>query len=98
MGPLHRLLRTVLSELFLTQAGDDDRQLVGGQPVRVMEYGGDRQILAADRAVDDDLQALDRGKDVDRSPVAARPVHVEYQHQIIASDAFFFASFSIWRR
>ena len=58
-------------------AGDDDRQFVRRQRVGVMEHRGDRQILAADGTVDDDLQALDRGEDIDGAPIAARPVVVE---------------------
>jgi hypothetical protein len=51
-----------LAELLLAQAGDDDRQLVRRQRVGVVQHRGHRQVLAAHRAVDDDLQALDRGE------------------------------------
>ena len=77
MGALHRPFRPVPAELLLGEAGDDDRQLVRGQGVGVVQHRRHRQVLAADRAVDDDLQALDRGEDVDRAPVAAGPVVVE---------------------
>ncbi len=50
---LHRALGAVLAELFLAEAGDDDRQLVRRQRVGVVQHRGDRQVLAADRAVDD---------------------------------------------
>ena len=42
-----------------------------------MQHRRDRQILAADGAVDDDLQALDRGEDVNRAPIAAGPIVIE---------------------
>jgi hypothetical protein len=50
--------RCRLAELFLAETGDDDRQLVRRQRVGVVQHRGDRQVLAADRAVDDDLQPL----------------------------------------
>ena len=62
--------------------GDDDRQLVRRQPVGVVQHRGDRQVLAADRPVDDDLQALDRGERVDRAPVAAGPIVIEDQRHV----------------
>ena len=77
---LHRAFGAVAAELLLRQAGDDDRQLVRRQGVGVVQHRGDRQVLAADRAVDDDLQSLDGGEDIDRAPVAAGPVVVEDQH------------------
>ncbi len=74
-----------LAEFFLAEAGDHDRQFVRRQRVGVVQHRGDRQVLAADRAVDDDLQALDRGEDVDRAPVAAGAIVVEDQHQTSSS-------------
>ena len=71
--------------------GDDDRQLVRRQRVGVVQHRGHRQVLAADRAVDDDLQALDRREDVHGAPVAAGAIVVEDQHQIISSALRFFA-------
>ena len=53
MRALHRALGAVLAELFFGQAGDDDRQFVRRQRVGVVQHRGDRQVLAADRAVDD---------------------------------------------
>ena len=79
--PHHRRLGAVLAELFLAEARDDDRQLVRRQAVGVVQDRGDRQVLAADRAVDDDLQALDRREDVDGAPVASCTVVIEHQHQ-----------------
>ena len=84
---LHRAFGAVAAELLLAEAGDDDRQLVRRQRVGVVQHRGDRQVLAADRAVDDDLQALDRGEDVDRAPVAAGAIVIEDEHQIRCSSA-----------
>ena len=71
---------------------DDDGQLVRRQRVGVVQHRGHRQILAAHRPVDDDLQALDGGEDVNRAPVAAGTIVVEHQHQTISSDLRFAAS------
>ena len=77
MGALHRAFRAVATEFFLGEAGHHDRQLVRRQSVGIVEHRRHRQVFAADRAVDDDLEALDGGEDVDCAPVAARPVVVE---------------------
>ena len=102
MGALHRAFGAFAAELFFGQAGDDDRQLVRRQRVGVVQHAGDRQVLAAHRAVDDDLQALDRGEHVHRAPVAAGTVVVddvvERSHQIISSALRFFSSLMTWRR
>ncbi len=74
---LHRALGAVAAELLLAQAGDDDRQLVRRQRVGIVEDTRDRQVLAPDGTVDDDLQALDRGEGVDRPPIAAGAVMIE---------------------
>jgi hypothetical protein len=42
-----------------------------------VEHRGDRQVLATNGTVDDDLKALDRRKDVDCAPVAAGTIVVE---------------------
>ena len=97
MRPLHRRLGAVLAELLLGEPGDHDRQLVRRQRVGVVQHRRDRQVLAADRAVDDHLQALDRGEGVDRTPVAAGAIVVEDQHQIISSAARFLACAASWR-
>ena len=73
----HRAFGAVAPELLFRQTRDDDRQFVRRQRVGVVQDRRDRQVLATDRAVDDDLQALDRGEDVDSAPVAACPVVVE---------------------
>ena len=85
VGAPHRALGAVPAEFLLGQAGDDDRQFVRRQRVGVVQHRGDRQVLAADRAVDDDLQALDRGEDIDGAPVAARPIVIEDEHEPISS-------------
>ena len=77
VGAPHRAFGAVTAELLLGEAGDDDRQFVRRQRVGVVEHRGHRQVLAADRTVDDDLQALDRGEHVDGAPVAAGAVVVE---------------------
>ncbi len=79
---LHRAFGAGLPELFLAKPGDHDRQLMRRQRVGVVQHRGDRQVLAADRTVDDDLHALDRGEGVDRAPVAAGAIVVEDEHQI----------------
>ena len=73
----HRAFGAVSPEFFFRETGDDDRQFVRRQRVGVVQHRGDRQVLAADRTVDDDLQALDRGEDVDCAPVAACAIVVE---------------------
>ena len=80
MGALHRLLGAVLPELRLRQSGDDDGKLVGRQRIGVMQHRRDRQVLASDRAVDDHLQPLDRGEDVDGAPISAGAIVIEDQH------------------
>ena len=55
-----------------------------------MEHRGDRQVLAAHRAVDDDLQPFDGGEHIDRAPIAAGAIMIEDQHQIISSALRFF--------
>jgi hypothetical protein len=76
----HRPLGALPPELFFGQAGDHDGQLVRRQPVGVVQHRGDRQVLAADRAVDDDLQPLHGREHVDGAPIAAGAVVVEDQH------------------
>jgi hypothetical protein len=57
---------------LLAETRDDDRQLMRRQGVGVMQHRGDRQVLAAHRAVDDHLQALDRREGHRRSPSSRR--------------------------
>ncbi len=78
----HRAFGALLAELFFRKAGDDDRQFMRGQGIGVMQHRGDGQVLAADRAVNDDLQALDGREDVDRTPVAARAVMIEDERHV----------------
>ena len=59
VGALHRAFGAGLAQLFLAETGDDDRQLVRRQTIGVVQHGRNGQVLAADRTVDDDLQALD---------------------------------------
>ena len=81
----HRALGAVLAEFFLRETGDHDGQLVRRQTIGVVQHRGHRQILAADRPVDDHLQPLDRREYVHRSPVAAGAIVIEDEHQIISS-------------
>src|SRR5262249_4642633 len=98
MRAFHRLLGALLTELFLRQAGDDDRQFVRRQRVGVVQYGGDGQVFAADRPVDDDLQPLDRGEHIHRAPIATGAIVIEDQHRPGSSSALrAFACLSSWR-
>ncbi len=83
MGALHGAFGAGLAEVLFRQARHDDRQLVRRQRVRVVQHRGDGQVLAADRPVDDDLQALDGGEAVDGAPIAAGAVVIEDQHQAL---------------
>ncbi len=84
-GPLHRAFGAVAAQLFLAETRCDDGQLVRGKCICVVQHGCDRQVLAAHRAVDHHLKALDRGKGVNRPPVAPCPVMILHQHQIISA-------------
>ena len=77
VGAAHRAFGAVTAEFLLRQPRDHDRQLMRRQRVGVVQHRRHRQILAADRPVDDDLQALDRGEDVDGAPIAAGAVVIE---------------------
>ena len=77
MGAAHRTFGAFAAELFFGETRDDDRQLVRRQRVGVVQHRGDRQVLAPDRAVDDDLQALDSREYVHGSPVAAGAIVIE---------------------
>ena len=75
---LHCALGAVAAEFLLAETRWTTMgSFVRRQRVRIVEHGGHGQVLAADRAVDDDLQALDRGKGVDRAPVTARAVMID---------------------
>lgn len=80
VGATHRLFGPLLTQFLLAQTGDDHRQLMRRQPVGIVQNGGHREVLAADRAVDDDLQALDGREDVDGAPITAGAVEVVDQH------------------
>jgi hypothetical protein len=77
VGAAHGAFGAVLAEFFFREAGDDDGQFMRRQRIGVVQHGGDGQVLAAHRAVDDHLQALDGGEDVDGAPVAAGAVMIE---------------------
>ena len=55
-------------------------KLVGRQRVGVVQHRRDRQVLAPDGAVDDHLQSLHRGEDVDGAPISAGAIVIENQH------------------
>ncbi len=80
VGVTHRRLGPLLAQLLLAQTGDDHRQLVRRQPVGIVQNGGHREVLAADRAVDNDLQAPDGREHVDGAPITAGAVEVFDQH------------------
>ena len=65
VGAAHGALGAMLAEFFLGEAGDDDGQFMRGEGVSVVQHRGDGQVLATHRAVDDHLQSLDGGEDVD---------------------------------
>jgi hypothetical protein len=80
IGATHRLLGPLLAQLLLAQTGDDHRQLVRRQPVRIVQNGRHGEVFAAHRSVDDDLQALDGREDIDGAPITAGAVEVVDQH------------------
>jgi hypothetical protein len=94
---LHRAFGAFAAELLFGQAGDDDRQLVRRQRVGVVQHAGHRQVLAAHRAVDHDLQALDRGEHVHRAPVAAGAVVVQTSIRSSPRPCALRISLSSWR-
>ena len=98
VGAFHRALGTVLTELLFGETGDHHRQFVWWQCVGVMQHRGHGQVLAADRAVDDHLQALDGGECVHRSPIAAGAIVIEHQHQGSSSALRALACLSSLRR
>jgi hypothetical protein len=77
VGAAHRAFGAFAGKLLLGKARDDDWQLMRRECVGVMQHGGDRQVFAADRAVDDNPQATNSGEGVDGAPVAAGAVVVE---------------------
>ena len=68
----------MLPQLVFRKSRHDDRQLVRRQTVRVMQHRGYRQVFAADRAVDDDLQSLDGRKDIHTAPVTAGAIVIDH--------------------
>ena len=98
MGTAHRAFGPVLTEFFLAQPRYNDWEFMRRERVGVVQYRGDRQILATDWAVDDDLQTLDRGEGVNRPPITAGSIVVKYQHQTESSDRRARAAFSRRRR
>ena len=92
---LHGTFRAVLPQFLFAEPGHNDWQLVRRQAIGVVQHRGDRQVLAADWTVDNDLQALDRSEHVNRAPVAAGSIVIHDQHQIGSSTGFCLAS---WRR
>ena len=53
---------------------------MGWKTICVVQNRCTRQIFTAYRAIDDDLQALDSREDIDRTPVAASAIVIEYEH------------------
>ena len=94
---LQSVFSSVLAEFVLAQTCHGDRQLVRRKRIGVMQHGGDRQVLAADGPVDDHLQPFDRREDIDRSPVTARTIVIENQHQT-GSSAVLFCAAAAWPR
>ena len=70
-------LGTALSEFFLGQAGNNDRQFMRGERVGVVQYRGHGQVFATHRTINNDLQALDRREHIHGTPVSASAIVVE---------------------
>ena len=77
MGPAQGTLGAALSQFFLGKTGYHDRQFVRWEGVGVVQYRGDGQILATHRAINDDLQALDRREHIHGAPVATSAIMIE---------------------
>jgi hypothetical protein len=68
VGAAQGTLGAALSQFFLGKTGYHDRQFVRGEGVGVVQHRGDGQILTAHRAINDDLQALDRREHIYTEP------------------------------
>ena len=77
MGALHGAFGAVAAELFFGQTRHHDGQFMGRQTIGVMQHRGHGQIFAAHGTVDDHLQSLDRGEDINGAPIAASAVVIE---------------------
>ena len=77
MGALHGAFGAVAAEFFFGQTCHHDGQFMGRQTIGVMQHRGHRQVFTAHGAIDDHLQSLDRGEDIDGAPIAARAVVIE---------------------
>ena len=98
VGTAHGAFGAIAPELFLTQTGHHNGQLVRGQGVGVVQHAGDRQVFATHRAVDDDLHAFDGGEHIHRPPISTGAVVIKDEgqgaHGPISSALRFLASFS----
>ena len=81
-GALHGALGAGLGQLIFAQAGNNDGQFVRRQAVSIVQHRSDRQVFAAHRAIDDNLQALHRGEAVHGAPIAAGPIMIEHEHGV----------------
>ena len=81
MRALHGAFGAFATQLLFGQAGHHNGQFVRWQRIGVMQHAGHRQVLATDRAVDDDLQTFDRGEHIHRTPITACAVMVEDERQ-----------------
>ncbi len=85
MRPLHRAFGTVLSQLFFGKPGDHNRQLMRRQRIGVVKHRSHRQVLAADRPIDDHLQTFDGGESINRAPIAACTIVIDYEHVLTSA-------------
>ena len=92
MGPLHRALGAFAAELLLRKPRDHNGKLMWRQCIRVVQHRGHRQVFAAHRTINHNLQAFDCSKDIDRAPIAASTIVVNDIHQPISSDLRAFCS------
>ena len=81
-GAAQRAFRAGHRKIFFRQAGDDDGQFMRWQRISVVEDGRHRQVLATDRAVDDDFQPAHRGEGINGAPISPRAIMVENQHDL----------------
>ncbi len=91
---LHCAFGAGFCQFVFAKASHDDGQFMRWQTVGIMQYRSHRQILAANRTVDNNLQPLDGCERVNRTPVAACPVMIDDQrHEPMNSAAFAASAF-----
>ena len=79
-GAAHGTLGAVHRKIVFGKACNGDRQFMRRKAIGVMQNGGDGEVFAADRAIDQNAQAAHGGEGVNGAPVAAGSVVVEHKH------------------